>query len=273
VSIGAAAEPTGSNSSRFKGARPLVWTVGIGLVGLLFSVVAAVYADAIFPAQPPVPLLDPATVAAVPVPTSSQETIQHVGSTGSVDPTWVDRVAKATGIPARALSAYAEADLDTADRQPGCHLRWNMLAGLGLIESNHGRHGGAVLQADGTPSIPIVGPALDGSHGTKALPATPAGARWSRGFPVGARDRADAVTAGDVARVGSNSSCAYAGPQQHRRCRPDRGGLPVREGARPDHCRRMAKRRRVLQRTRRVRQQCHRRCEQIRPGQFGVNRH
>jgi len=33
-------------------------------MGLVFSVVAAVYADAIFPAQPPVPLLDPPAVKA-----------------------------------------------------------------------------------------------------------------------------------------------------------------------------------------------------------------
>src|SRR5690348_14268428 len=100
VSIDTVAKPTAPSTSRFMGVRPLVWTVGVGLVGLLFSVVAAVYADAILPAQPPLPLLDPPAVAAVPEPISGQETVQHVGSTGSVDPTWVDRVAKATGIPA-----------------------------------------------------------------------------------------------------------------------------------------------------------------------------
>jgi membrane-bound lytic murein transglycosylase B len=128
VSIDTTAKPTAPSASRVKVVRPLVWTVGVGFMGLVFSVVAAVYADAIFPAQPPVPLLDPPAVAAVPEPTSGQETVQHVGSTGSVDPTWVDRVAKATGIPARALSAYAEADLDAFNRQPGCHLRWNTAA-------------------------------------------------------------------------------------------------------------------------------------------------
>ena len=64
VSIDTTAKPTAPSASRIKAVRPLVWTVGVGLAGLVFSVVAAVYADAIFPAQPPVPLLDPPAVKA-----------------------------------------------------------------------------------------------------------------------------------------------------------------------------------------------------------------
>jgi len=119
----------------------------------------------------------PAAVALA-APSPGEATIAHVTPSGAVDPAWVNRFAQLTGIPARALTAYAEADLALAASQPSCHLRWNVLAGIGLIESNHGRHGGATLSPDGTTSVPIIGPALDGTHGNRALPATPAGTRW-----------------------------------------------------------------------------------------------
>jgi membrane-bound lytic murein transglycosylase B len=171
------AEPTGSSSGRVTGRRPLVWTLAIGIAVSLLGLVAAVFA-AILPPQLVVPVPNALGAAVVPVPTPGQATIQQVGASGVVDSSWIDRVAAATGIPGRALSAYADADLATAASQPGCHLRWNVLAGIGLIESNHGRHGGAVLTPDGTTSIPIIGPALDGTNGTRALSATPAGTGW-----------------------------------------------------------------------------------------------
>ena len=82
-----------------------------------------------------------------------------------------------TGIPARALTAYADAQLTTNVTESGCHLSWVILAGIGSIESGHGSHGGAVLRPDGTSSAPILGPPLDGTHGNIAVPATAAGVR------------------------------------------------------------------------------------------------
>jgi membrane-bound lytic murein transglycosylase B len=164
--------------AKTRGLRPLIWTLGVGLAFTMVTLVAVVYSDTILPPQLVIPSLRAPDSAAAVVPAQGDETVQGVSSSGAVDAAWVDRIAQATGIPARALSAYAEAELTVSVSQPGCHLRWNMLAGIGLIESNHGRHGGATLQPDGTSSVPIVGPALDGSNGTKALPATPAGTRW-----------------------------------------------------------------------------------------------
>src|SRR3954471_5013328 len=70
----------------------------------------------------------------------------------------------ANGIPNVALNAYRVA----ADRMnastPGCGIDWSLLAGIGRVESNHGRFSGAVLNADGTSSPRIVGPALDGAQ-------------------------------------------------------------------------------------------------------------
>jgi membrane-bound lytic murein transglycosylase B len=90
---------------------------------------------------------------------------------------WVDNVADRTGIPARALTAYADAQLAINATESSCHLSWVMLAGIGSVESGHGSHGGAVLRPDGTSSVPILGPALDGTHGNIAVHATPAGIR------------------------------------------------------------------------------------------------
>jgi membrane-bound lytic murein transglycosylase B len=167
-----------SIGSRLKGIRPLAWTLGAGLVVLLVSLTAAVLAGSMLPPQMVVSSPGAPEAAAAPVPAGGEETIEHVASSGAIDATWVDRIARLTNIPARALTAYAAADLALSASQPGCHLRWNLLAGIGLIESNHGRHAGATIQPDGTTSIPIIGPALDGSNGTRALPATPAGTRW-----------------------------------------------------------------------------------------------
>ncbi|MEN2738116.1 lytic murein transglycosylase [Microbacterium sp. X-17] len=93
-----------------------------------------------------------------------------------VDPAWAQRTAAATGIPLRALEAYAQAELVLHAEQPACGIGWNTLAGLGEIESDHGRHGGSALNDAGYPEPPIRGPALDG-NGVAAIPDTDGG-RW-----------------------------------------------------------------------------------------------
>lgn len=88
---------------------------------------------------------------------------------GAVDPAWVSSNATRTGIPAVELSAYANAALAVGRESPGCHLGWTTIAAIGEIESGHGTHGGAGLDADGRPSVPIIGPALDGRSGYAAI--------------------------------------------------------------------------------------------------------
>ena len=67
----------------------------------------------------------------------------------------------ALGIPAMALTAYRNAERVMAQAMPGCGVSWNLLAGVGRIESTHA-FGGAT-DARGNPVNPIYGPALDGS--------------------------------------------------------------------------------------------------------------
>jgi membrane-bound lytic murein transglycosylase B len=72
-------------------------------------------------------------------------------------------VAAASGIPARALAAYAGVAIAKAKEMPACGLGWTTLAAIGLVESDHGRHGGSSVGEDGTVTPPIFGIALDGS--------------------------------------------------------------------------------------------------------------
>lgn len=91
-----------------------------------------------------------------------------------VDPEWLARTAEQTGIPSRALRAYQGAALSMARTNPACQLSWVTLAGVGSVESNHGRYSGSSLDAEGNSTGSIVGPALDG-QGFAAIPDTDGG--------------------------------------------------------------------------------------------------
>ncbi|GAA2797521.1 lytic transglycosylase domain-containing protein [Crossiella cryophila] len=98
---------------------------------------------------------------------------------------WANRVSETIEVPARALRAYAVADLTLRAEKPRCRITWATIAAIGRIESNHNRYGGATLQEDGRPSKPIIGVPLDGSPGFKAIPDTDKGqldgdTQWDR---------------------------------------------------------------------------------------------
>ncbi|MGP2440498.1 lytic transglycosylase domain-containing protein [Streptomyces sp. JW3] len=71
-----------------------------------------------------------------------------------------ERAAAEAGLPATVLTAYRRAETSLARTDPGCALPWQLLAGIGKVESGHAR-GGAV-DAHGDTLTPITGPALDG---------------------------------------------------------------------------------------------------------------
>jgi hypothetical protein len=85
----------------------------------------------------------------------------HVADPAPADPTAITGLA-ANGIPNAALNAYRVAADRIDAALPSCGIDWSLLAGIGRVESNHGRFAGAVLNPDGTSSPKIVGPALDG---------------------------------------------------------------------------------------------------------------
>ncbi len=72
------------------------------------------------------------------------------------------------GIPVTALEAYQNAANSANATRPDCHIPWPLLAGIGRVESDHGRFGGAVLRPDGTSTKPIIGLPLNG-NGTELI--------------------------------------------------------------------------------------------------------
>ncbi|MGH3488095.1 MAG: lytic transglycosylase domain-containing protein [Actinopolymorphaceae bacterium] len=71
------------------------------------------------------------------------------------------------GIPAPMLAAYRRAAATLARTDPGCHLTWWVLAGIGKVESNHAR--GGRVDAKGRTNGEILGPRLDGSLANTAV--------------------------------------------------------------------------------------------------------
>lgn len=67
-----------------------------------------------------------------------------------------------TDIPFAALAAYKRAETVLAETGPGCHLSWPVLAGIGRVESNHGRYAGSQVYSDGSTHPHIVGLPLNG---------------------------------------------------------------------------------------------------------------
>ncbi|MEF9882319.1 lytic transglycosylase domain-containing protein [Streptomyces sp. P9-A4] len=64
------------------------------------------------------------------------------------------------GIPASVFSAYQRAEQSIRSTDPGCNLPWQLLAGIGKVESGQAR--GGRVDANGTTLSPILGPILDG---------------------------------------------------------------------------------------------------------------
>ncbi|MDY6049750.1 MAG: hypothetical protein SPI77_04205 [Corynebacterium sp.] len=90
---------------------------------------------------------------------------------------WSQPIAADTRIPGQALRAYANAAQVAAEVWPQCHLTWTTLAGVGFVESRHGRlHGDSDIDADGVVRPTILGPALDGTSGFAEVPDSDGGA-------------------------------------------------------------------------------------------------
>ena len=94
---------------------------------------------------------------------------------GPVDAQWLEQSAAQTGIPARALRAYAAAAERANAAVPTCRIGWNTVAAIGFVESVHGSHGGGSLTPAGQADRPIIGPSLNGES-FAAIPDTDSGA-------------------------------------------------------------------------------------------------
>jgi membrane-bound lytic murein transglycosylase B len=114
--------------------------------------------DPVSPAGPaPRPLIPSRGDVAGPAPSM-------IPGAPQADPVWVAATATATGIPQRALLAYANAAIISEQTRPGCVVGWNTIAAIGFVESAHGSINGSVIGVDGVVSPAIFGPALNGTE-------------------------------------------------------------------------------------------------------------
>ncbi len=152
--------------------RALVLVPATALVGIWAHTVAVPSAPsrpatAVAPAAEPVaPPTDPASVSepesAVPTAALVRDVaVAHVGSPSD--------------IPSLALAAYQRAASVLATADPDCGLRWELVAALGRVESDHGRHAGSTLNGKGVAKPAIFGPRLDGRGATARLRDSDAG--------------------------------------------------------------------------------------------------
>ncbi|MCV7158577.1 lytic murein transglycosylase, partial [Mycolicibacterium brisbanense] len=100
----------------------------------------------------------PAVVAAAKAPT-----MFHIATAtvSAPPPAMIVNSPGTLGIPSIALAAYRNAERMMAAAAPGCGISWNLLAGIGRIESGHAN--GGATDVRGTAVRPIYGPALDGT--------------------------------------------------------------------------------------------------------------
>lgn len=90
--------------------------------------------------------LPPVTMASAPV------TLHSPAAADTRLSPWAVKIGGKTGIPARALQGYATAELLLRRTDPGCHLSWVTLAGIGSVVSDHGRAQRHHLTAAGVES-------------------------------------------------------------------------------------------------------------------------
>lgn len=96
---------------------------------------------------------------------------------GGIAPTGAGLGTFTGDIPPTAVAAYQTA----AARCPG--LDWTVLAGIGRVESDHGRIFAGTITPTGDVTPPIVGIPLDGTNNTAAIRVPAGGSRW-HGDPV-----------------------------------------------------------------------------------------
>jgi membrane-bound lytic murein transglycosylase B len=83
--------------------------------------------------------------------------------------TWTASSLADNGLPSAARRAYVNAAQAMAANDPACQLPWTLLAGIGRVESDHGRYGGSVLGADGVSHPLVIGVPLNGAGPVSAI--------------------------------------------------------------------------------------------------------
>jgi membrane-bound lytic murein transglycosylase B len=108
------------------------------------------------------------TTTASPTPTSHRPKAKPKPRPTKSTPPPAISALTASGIPVTALMAYQQAAVRANRLDPVCHIPWPLLAGIGRVESDHGRFADSQLYADGETVPRIIGIPLDG-HGTALI--------------------------------------------------------------------------------------------------------
>jgi len=82
---------------------------------------------------------------------------------------WTASAMSDNNVPAAADRAYRSAARTMAGVDPYCQLPWTLLAGVGRVESDHGRYGGSTLAINGVSHPLIIGVQLDGKGPVAAI--------------------------------------------------------------------------------------------------------
>jgi membrane-bound lytic murein transglycosylase B len=90
--------------------------------------------------------------------------------------TWTASSLSDNGLPSAARRAYVGAAQAMTGIDASCQLPWTLLAGIGRVESDHGRYGGSVLGRDGVSHPLIIGVPLNGEGPVAAIRDTDDGA-------------------------------------------------------------------------------------------------
>jgi membrane-bound lytic murein transglycosylase B len=102
-----------------------------------------------------------------------RRTVRVTSPKGTV--TWSASSLTDNGLPSAARAAYVRAARTMAGIDPACQLPWTLLAGVGRVESDHGRYGGSVLGQNGVSHPLIIGVALNGAGPVAAIRDTDGG--------------------------------------------------------------------------------------------------
>ncbi|MFI5720958.1 lytic transglycosylase domain-containing protein [Nocardia sp. NPDC051750] len=108
----------------------------------------------------------------VPVPVID---LDAPGRTAALLNGWAAGQAGTLEMPVAALEAYGYAAAVLSRSRPECGIAWTTIAGIGSVESDHGRHRGAEVRDDGLVEPGIIGIALDGSPGVAEIRDTDGG--------------------------------------------------------------------------------------------------
>jgi membrane-bound lytic murein transglycosylase B len=120
------------------------------------------------------------------VPGLAQAAIRQPASVSYATMAWVGRATphasgtvaepaslQVTAIPRLASISYQRAATTEARDTPTCGLRWEILAGIGLVESDHGRSGGSGNPNwSGVATPAVLGPVLNGKGGFPVIADT-----------------------------------------------------------------------------------------------------